>query len=78
MQPKHRDSDEINSTDGGSDTDTQSEELTTHSSNTEGESEYFDCEIPASTGMTGDVTINNDHYNTVILNGQTLPKVVNY
>ena len=26
--------------------------------------------------MTGDVTITNDHDNTVILNGQTLPKVV--
>jgi hypothetical protein len=26
--------------------------------------------------MTGDVTITNDHDNTVILNEQTLPKVV--
>ena len=52
------------------------EELTTHSSNTGGESEYYDCENPASTGMTGDVTITNDHDNTVILNEQTLPKVV--
>ena len=33
-------------------------------------------ENPASTGMTGDVTITNDHDNTVILNEQTLPKVV--
>jgi hypothetical protein len=61
---------------GGSDTDIENEELTTHSSNTGCESEYYDCEKPASTGMTGDVTITNDHDNTVILNGQTLPKVV--
>jgi hypothetical protein len=27
--------------------------------------------------MTGDVTITNDHDNTVILNEQTFPKVVN-
>ena len=35
-------SDEIDLTDGGSDTDIENEELTTHSSNTGGESEYFD------------------------------------
>jgi hypothetical protein len=69
-------SDEIDLTDGGSDTDTENEELTTHSSNTGGESEYYDWEKPASTGMTGDVTITNDNDNTVILNEQTLPKVV--
>jgi hypothetical protein len=45
----------------------ENEELTTHSSNTGGESEYYDCEIPASTGMTGDVTITNDYDNTVTL-----------
>jgi hypothetical protein len=32
--------DEIDSTDGGADTDTENEELTTHGSNTGGESEY--------------------------------------
>jgi hypothetical protein len=68
-------SDEIDLTDGGSDTDIENEELTTHSSNTGCESEYYDCEKPASTGMNGDVTITNDHDNTVILNEQTLPKV---
>jgi hypothetical protein len=59
-------------TDGGSDTDIEKKELTTHSSNTGCESEYYDCEKPASTGMTGDVTITNDHDNTVILNEQTV------
>jgi hypothetical protein len=41
--PNTERSDEIDSTDGGSDTDTENAELTTHSSNTRGETVWHDA-----------------------------------